>query len=184
MSDYNKGVNDALIGAAIGDLSVGFANAVSGHFRQKAHNNSMEQIQKRDDIIAGIKEANEINIKNGLIWKERALQAEENRDEWKSISKKFERQSDNRLIKLMEKSGSYNKSEAMRSALRAGIDKLFEEGHVDYDKEQFDHEVNEDYIQKRLALDKATKENFKEYGGGEGWLPDEDYMNNDFADFK
>lgn len=192
MSNYNNGVNDALMGAAIGDVSVGFANFLTGKRQERKENNEMwdNYTTLRKDYF-DLDKANSENVKNGLIWKDRAVKAaaelEGTRAELDDADvaiDKLKKQSKNRLIDLMSKSGDLNKSHAMELALRENVDELFEADKIDYSKEQFDNEVNEDYKEKRLELDKELQTELSEYGGGEGWVPKDDYLGNNFKDFK
>ena len=165
-NNERNGVNDAMLGRTIGKAAVDLANSYAGKGKPIELQRHYEALKQKQAVIEELDAANNENIKNGRLWKERALEAEEQlaktqydlRKVYETSQEelsKVRNQSRNRLIELMETSCAFNKSEAMRSALRDRIDALFKEGHVAYDKVRFDAEVNDDYALKRLDLGKV-----------------------------
>lgn len=171
MSDYDQGANDTMLGFAIGNAST----ALFERFQAKKHN---QEVQEAFDELRA---KNAHNYEQAVAWRDRALKAERANkmldDHSHDLTEKLTRTE--RKLKETEKqkeeikleaagweSGArknraasirnawkINKHEAMQLALRENIDDLFEADKVDYPKDQFDQEVNADYIQKRLKMD-------------------------------
>lgn len=191
MTDYNQGANDVLIGANLANASIGLFNRIRQNQQEAEIKETFDDLQQgaAESIAVAVKwrlraeRAEKINKK----WAEHAhdledkltrtegrlKEVESQKDELKESSDAWTKSSRTNRANGIKNRWRYNKAEAMRVALHDNIEELFEEQKVDYPKDKFDQEVNEQYIKERLTLDQNYYNQLLET---DDRFPDDEYV--------